>query len=150
MARRQRTGIYLRPEVIVRNPGYIEALQEKLGLNLVVLFFAGALPDAVLAKSPFDGVPLSDACLKSLLIKPLDGEAVDPLEFDLARSCVGPTVRAEADETAVEAAIGTLRATGVEIWMCGGCYTERRLMYCPSNPAVNDWNEAVYVHSATT
>jgi hypothetical protein len=136
--------------VIVRNPGYIEALQEKLGLNLVVLFFAGALPDAVLAKSPFDGVPLSDACLKSLLIKHLDGEAVDPLEFDLARSCVGPTVRAEADETAVEAAIGTLRATGVEIWMCGGCYTERRLMYCPSNPAVNDWNEAVYVHSATT
>lgn len=149
MGKRQRTGIYLRPEVIVRNPGYIEALQEKLGLNLVIIFFAGALPESVLAKSPFDGVPLSDACLEGLLIKHLDGEAVDPLEFENARACVGPSVRAKADETAVASAIDTLREAGVEIWMCGGCYTERRLMYCPSHPAVNDWYEAVFVHSVT-
>ncbi len=149
MAKRQRTGIYLRPEVIVRNPGYIEALQEKLGLNLVIIFFAGALPDSVLAKSPFDGVPLSDACLEGLLIKHLDGGVVDPLEFDNARSCVGPAVKATAEGTAVRSAVDALRKAGVEIWMCGGCYTERRLMYCPSNPAVNDWLEAVHVHSAT-
>jgi len=39
----------------------------------------------VLAESPYDRVPLSDECLHSIVAKYMDGEPVDPLEFDQVR-----------------------------------------------------------------
>lgn len=59
MTKSARVGLYLEPEIIVRNPGYLEALRDQIGLNWAILTFTGELPPEVLAHSPFDSAPPS-------------------------------------------------------------------------------------------
>jgi len=146
--RRKRTGIYLGAREVLDNPGYVPALQEQIGLNLAVLSYSGAVPPEVVRHSPFDGVPLSDPCLHSVVARHMDSGPVDPREFDLVRAEVGPAVR-QGDDEAFRRAVSQLKGDGVEVWICGGSWTHRRLMFCPSNEGVQDWYEALYVHLAT-
>ncbi|MFH1570123.1 MAG: hypothetical protein ABIL09_19175 [Gemmatimonadota bacterium] len=146
--RPQRTGIYLGAAQVLANPDYVPRLRDRIGLNLAIVSYAGAVPPEVVAKSPFDGTPLSDACLHALVARHLDGGPVDPQEFDLVRAEVGPSVR-QADDAAFRQALAQLRGDGVEIWICASSWTHRRLMYCPSNPAVQEWFEAYYRYLAT-
>jgi hypothetical protein len=142
-------GIYLDSRQILDNPDYVPRLRDQIGLNLAVVSFSGQVSPEVRARSPFDGVPLSDECLLSLVVRHLDGTPVDPAEFDWVRQSVGPSVRATGDDPQLRRAIEQLRANGVEIWFCAGSWTERGLMYCPSHPGVDDWFAAFYVHLAT-
>lgn len=146
--RRQRTGIYLGTQQVLDNPGYVPVLQDKIGLNLVVLSFSGAVPPEVVAQSPFDGVPLSDPCLHSVVARHMDSGPVDPREFDLVRAEVGPSLR-QGDDEAFRRAVAQLKGNGVEVWICAGSWTHRRLMFCPSNEGVQNWYEAYYTHLAT-
>ena len=147
--KKKRTGIYLSTQQVLNNPEYVPVLRDRIGLNLAIISFSGEVSPEVLEKTPFDRVPLSDACLHSLVNRHLDGSPVDPLEFDLARQSVGPCVRPGGNDEAFHQAIEQLRQTGVEIWICAGSWTERRLMYCPSHPGVHDWFAAFYTHLAT-
>ncbi len=47
MSQTPRVGLYLGPETIVRNPGYLEALRDQIGLNWVILSYTGELPPDV-------------------------------------------------------------------------------------------------------
>jgi hypothetical protein len=146
---KKRTGIYLTTQQILDNPDYVRVLRDRIGLDLAILGFSGEAAPRVLAQSPFDGVPLSDACLHSLVVRHLDGGPVDPREFDWARQSVGPALRAGGSDAQFRRAVDSLRRTGVEIWIGAGAWTERRLMFCPSHPGVNGWFEALYVDLAT-
>ncbi len=149
MKKKKRVGIYLTSKVIRDNPDYLKALRDQLGLNLVITGFAGELPLEVLKESPYDGTPLSDECLDTLVCKHIDGRPVDPLEFDQVRESVGPGIGKGNDEE-FRRTIQTIHDAGMETWICGGSWTIRRLMFCPGNEAVNRWFEAVvYVHLAT-
>ena len=148
MSDNRRVGIYLTAGVIERNPDYLKALRDELGLNLVIAGFTGELPAEVLKESPFDGVPLSDACLDGLVCKHIDGQPVDPLEFDQVRAAVGPGF-GQGNDSEYRRAIEVVHDAGLEFWICGGSWTIRRLMFCPGNEAVNRWFEAAYVHLAT-
>ncbi|MDA0748317.1 MAG: hypothetical protein O2954_17510 [bacterium] len=149
MSAPERTGIYLTTDVILNNPDYVKALQDGLGLNLVVLSFSGELPQDVLSASPYDSTPLSDKCLHDLVAKHLDGTPVDPLEFDQVRQSPGPSVGQTGSNEKFRRAIQLLHNAGVDIWICGGSWTLRRLMFCPSNEATNTWYETLYTHWAT-
>ena len=67
----RRIGIYLSANEILENPGYLEALRDALGLNLVIVGFSGQLPAEVRAASPFDGMRVSDGRLNELLVRHL-------------------------------------------------------------------------------
>ena len=149
MDKRNRTGVYLTTKLVLDNPDYIKALVDGIGLNLAILGFSGQLPEDVLAKSPYDGVPLSDECLHAIVAKHMDGEPVDPLEFDQVRGSVGPSVGGAGNDADFRRSVDIAREAGCEVWICSGSWTLRRLMFCPSNEAVNDWYEAYYVHLAT-
>ena len=147
--KKPRTGIYLSARQVLDNPDYVPVLRDRIGLTLAIVSFSGELPAAVRQHSPFDGVPLSDACLHSLVNRHLDGSPVDPLEFDAVRRSVGPDVSAAGDDAQFRQAIDRLRQAGVEIWICAGSWTGRRLMFCPSHAGVNDWFAAYYTFLAT-
>jgi hypothetical protein len=149
MNKKKRTGVYLGADVILRNPDYVKVLRDELSLNLVIISFSGQVSQDVLKTSPFDGVPLSDECLHSLVCRHLDGQPVDPREFDWVRQSVGPSLRIGGDDATMRRAIRLAHEAGVEVWICGGAWTERRLMFCPSDEAVNHWYETVYVYWAT-
>ena len=149
MARKRRVGVYLTTPVILRNPDYLKVLQDEIGLNLALINFSGKVSEEVIGKSPFDGVPLSDACLESLLSRHMDGSYLDPREYDQVRACVGPSLSSGGDDEPLRHSIQTARQAGLEIWMCVGSWTGGHLMFCPGNDAVNTWYEAFYVHCAT-
>ena len=149
MDKTNRTGVYLTTKLILDNPDYIKALVDGMGLNLAILGFSGQLPEDVLSQSPYDGVPLSDECLHGMVARHMDGEPVDPLEFDQVRGSVGPSVGGGGNEANFRKAVDIARQAGCEVWICGGSWTLRRLMFCPSNESVNRWYEALYVHEAT-
>ena len=149
MDKTNRTGVYLTTKLILDNPDYIKALADGMGLNLAILGFSGQLPDSVLAESPYDQTPLSDACLHGIVAKHMDGEPVDPAEFDQVRNSVGPSAGGGGNDGDFRKAVKIARGAGCEVWICGGSWTLRRLMFCPSNEAVNNWYEALYVHLAT-
>jgi hypothetical protein len=144
-------GIYLGASEVLRNPGYLEMLRDKLGLNMVILGFAGQLPDAVRATSPFDGVPVSDARLHELLCQHIDGvPAAGP--FDGEKQCIGPNVGMNGDDTELRAGIAAARRVGLQVWLLSGGWTVHDfdvLMYCPSEPTLYAWFEALYTHLAT-
>ncbi|SVC85881.1 uncharacterized protein METZ01_LOCUS338735, partial [marine metagenome] len=149
MEKKRRVGVYLSVSVVLNNPDYVEVLRDEIGLNLAVLGFAGQASEALRGKSPFDGVPLSEECLLGLLARDLNGDPLDPREYDTARSGVGPSVGAGGDDQTLNRAIEVLRRAGVEIWLGLGSWTGSSLMYCPSKDRVNDWYEALYLHCAT-
>ena len=149
MERKKRTGIYLTTKVILDNPDYVGALVDGLGLNLVILGFSGRLPEHVLAESPYDGVPLSDECLHRIVARYMDGEPCEPREFDQVRGSVGPSMGGGGSDDDFRKAVDIAREAGCEVWICGGSWTLSRFMFCPSNEAVNNWYEALYVYLAT-
>lgn len=151
MTKKKRIGIYLTPQVILGNPGYLEVLRDQLGLNLLVLVWNGELPPEVLAQSPYDGAPPTPENVRSLIARHLDGQPSTD-KFTSAMKSVGPHVSAGGNDQEVRAAIQVAKGVGLEIWLMGGMYTASDfdvLMYCPSKEQNNRWYEAVYTYLAT-
>lgn len=148
---KKRIGIYLTPQVILRNPGYLEVLRDRLGLNLLVLIWNGELPPEVLALSPYDGAPPSPENVRSLIARHLDGQPSTD-KFTSAMKSIGPHVSAEGNDRELHEAIKLAKSVGLEIWFMGGMYTASDfdvLMYCPGKEQNNRWYEAVYTYLAT-
>jgi hypothetical protein len=146
--KKKRVGIYLSPGIVIDNPDYLTALRDELGLNLVILGYSGELPPEVVKESPFDGTPPTDECIHSLVAKHVDGQPVDTTEFDQVRGSVGPGF-GKGNEAEFRRANQVIHDAGMDMWICGGSWTQRALMFCPSNEATNHWFEAAYVHMAT-
>jgi len=151
MNNKKRIGIYLSPQTILRNPGYLETLRDQLGLNVLVLMWNGELPPEVLAQSPFDGAPPSAERVRALIARHFDGQPSTE-KFTSAMKSVGPHVSAGGNDQEVRQAVQIAKNVGLEIWLMGGGYTASDydvLMYCPSKAANNRWYEAVYTYLAT-
>ena len=152
MAKNARVGLYLDPETIVRNPGYLEALRDDIHLNWVILTFNGELPPEVLAHSPYDSIPPSPARVQELISHHIDGT---PCTTDLgvALRSVGPHVSVSTPEKDADMrrAIEMCHAAGLDVWFMAGMYTAyESLMFCPGNPENHAWYEAFYTHLATS
>lgn len=129
----------------------MDVLQDRLGLNLVIISFTDELPQEVLEQSPYDGTPPSADRLRSLISQHLDGRPSTD-KFDSAYRSVGPHVYAGGNEGLLQAAIEQAKNNGLEVWLLGGAWTASDydvLMYCPSKEQNNRWYEAVYMHMAT-
>ena len=151
MTKDARVGLYLDPEIIVRNPGYLEALRDGIGLNWIILTFNGELPPEVLAHSPYDSLPPSQARLHELLSHHIDGTPCTD-DLDVAFRSVGPHVSvSDPDKDAtMRRAIEMCQAAGLDVWFMAGMFTAyESLMFCPSNPDNRAWYEAYYTHLAT-
>ncbi|MEW6754087.1 MAG: hypothetical protein AB1505_24375 [Candidatus Latescibacterota bacterium] len=151
MSARPTVGLYLDAPAVLQRPGYLEALQERIGLNLVILGFSGELPPEVLATSPYDGVPPSDERLRGLLCRHLDGQC-GATSLDRIRHSAGPHVSAGGSDAPLRQAIARAHGLGLRVWLLGGGWTANDFdvaMFCPSQAAVNGWYEAVYTHMAT-
>jgi hypothetical protein len=142
-------GIYLTTDVLLKYPDYVERLRDEIGLNTVVLSFSGALSDDVLAKSPYGGRVPTDDGLAGFVVRHFDGRAVDPREYERAQAQIGPGVSATGDDPSFRRAVAIAKEAGLKVWICGGGWTIRRLMYCPSRADTQNWLESVYVHLAT-
>ena len=142
-----RTGIYLTTGNVLDHPDYARVLRDQIGLNTVVLSFSGALPQSVLERSPYGGRPPTDEELAGLVIRHMDGQPVDAREYEQARASAGPGIGSGAD-AGFRRAIEQLQADGLEVWVCGGSWTHRRLMFCPSREDVTVWFEAACAHWA--
>ena len=151
MSKTPRVGLYLGSSTIVNNPGYLEALREKIGLNWVIISFNGELPPEVLEKSPFDGVPPSPERVRSLLAQHLDGQP-STTKLDSALKSVGPHVGQGHNEAELRKAIEMAHAAGLDVWLLAGMYTANDfdvLMFSPYLEENNQWYEALYTHMAT-
>lgn len=149
-------GIYLGAGEILRNPGYLEALRDGIGLNLVILTFTGQIPAKVRAVSPFGPSPVTEARLIELLCRHIDGSpsygAARPDVLHQELRCLGPNVAAQGDDRELRSAIAAARRAGLGVWLLSGGWTVddfNVLMYCPSEPATLDWFTALYTHLAT-
>ena len=143
------TGIYLTTDVVLKYPDYVERLRDEIGLNTVVLSFTGQLSEEVLALSPYGGRTPTAEELTKLVIRHFDGRPIDPREYQRAQALCGPGVAAQGDDKAFRKAVEQLKEAGLNVWTCGGAWTIRRLMFCPSRADVQDWIEAVCVYWAT-
>jgi hypothetical protein len=152
MTKRPRVGLYLDPAIIVRNPGYLEALRDGIGLNWIVLTFQGGLPSDVLAKSPYDSVPPSPQRVRQLIAHHLDGTPCTD-DLNVALRSVGPHVRVSSaqQDADMRRAIEMIHKAGLDVWFMAGMYTAHEsLMFCPGNPENHAWYEAYYTHLATS
>jgi hypothetical protein len=144
------TGLYLSPEIILENPGYLETLQKEIGLNLALINFTGELPEEVTKVNPFDGSPPSDGRIRELLCHHIDGELCTQT-FTSAKRSLGPHVSPEFNEKGLREAIKQAHDLNMKVWLVGGGWTSSDfdvLMYCPGKEEVNAWYEALYVHMA--
>lgn len=151
MSKEPRVGLYLSPDLIVKNPGYLEALREQIGLDWVIIWFNGELPPEVMAASPFDGAPPSPERISSLLAQHLDGQP-STTKLDSALSAVGPHISADQNEAQLRQAIDMAHAAGLDVWLLAGMYTASDydvLMFSPYLEENNRWYEALYTHMAT-
>jgi hypothetical protein len=151
MPKAARVGLYLDPAIIVRNPGYLEALRDGIGLQWVILTFQGELPPEVLAHSPYDSVPPSPARVQQLIAYHLDGTPCTD-DLDVALRAVGPHVpTSDAQKDAeMRRAIDMCQTAGLDVWFMAGMYTAyESLMFCPGNRENHGWYEAFYTHLAT-
>src|SRR3954452_22216616 len=151
MSKKPRVGLYLDSKIIVDNPGYLEALRDKIGLTWVIIWFNGALPPEVLAASPFDGTPPSPERIRSLLAQHLDGQP-STTKLDSTLKGVGPHVNAENNEAQLRKAIDMAHTAGLDVWFCAGMYTANDydvLMYSPYLEENNHWYETLFTHMAT-
>jgi len=142
-------GVYLTTDVVLKHPDYITRLRDEIGLTMVVLPFTGELSSEVLAKSPYGGKTPTEAELGELVIRHFDGRPVDPREYERAQDLCGPGVSASGDDAAFRKALAQLKDAGLSVWTYGGAWTIRRLMFCPSQKATQDWLEAACVYWAT-
>jgi hypothetical protein len=150
MSKKPRVGLYLTAPVIANNPGYLEALREKIGLDWVIIWFNGELPPEVLAASPFGGTPTPQR-ISSLLAQHLDGQP-STTKLDSALKGVGPHVGGEHNEAQLRQAIAMAQAAGLDVWLLAGMYTASDydvLMYSPYLEENNHWYETLYTHMAT-
>jgi len=150
MAKAKKVGLYLDSGTILRNPGYLEVLQEKLGLNLVILGFTGELSQEVLALTPFDGAPPSEERIRALITRDIAGR-IPATSLDSARNSLGPCVGLKGNDAELRAAIDLLHRLGIEVWLLGGGWQSsdyQNLGYCPSKEETNRWYEAVFVYMA--
>src|SRR5687768_1078267 len=85
-------GMYLSTRTVVDNPGYLDALQRAVGLNLVILS---------------GGFTLSP-----------EAAALNPLGIDGK----GPGFSWEADGTPLERAIELAHERGIRVWLLLGCW----------------------------
>jgi len=144
-----RNGVYLTTREVLAQPDYVLRLRDEIGLDTVVLDFAGELPDEVLRLSPYpEGTP-TDEALAELVIRHFDGRPIDPQEYEQARALCGPGVSRNGDDALFRQALDQLDRAGLKAWTHGGAWTIRRLMFCPSRPDTHAWLEAVCVHWAT-
>ena len=143
------TGIYLTTDVVLKYPDYVERLRDEIGLNTVVLSFTGEMSEDVLALSPYGGRTPTDGELAELVLRHFDGRPVDPREYERAQELCGPGVAVAGDDGAFRKAVRQLKDAGLNVWLCGGAWTIRRLMFCPSREDVQAWLEAVCVYWAT-
>ena len=142
-------GLYLTTNEVIAHPDYITRLRDEIGLNTAVLSYTGELSEAVLKQSPFGGDVPTDEALGDFVIRHFDGRPVDPREYERAQAQCGPGVSAQGDDRKFRQAVAQLKDAGLNVWICGGAWTIRRLMYCPSRVDTQDWLEAVYVYLAT-
>jgi hypothetical protein len=143
------TGIYLTTNIVEEHPDYIRRMRDEIGLNTVVLGFTGEMPDEVMRLSPFGGKVPTDEELEKMILRHFDGRPVDPREYEQARNLCGPGVSAKGDDVAFKRVVDQLKAEGLDVWTYGGAWTIRRLMFCPSQAATQDWLEAACIHWAT-
>lgn len=144
------TGIYLDPDQVLKHPDYVTRLRDEIGLNTVVLSYTGETPASILELSPYGGRVPTDDDLNALVIRHFDGRPIDPREYDLARhELCGPGTLLNGDDEPYNRAIAQLKNEGLQVWACGGAWTIRRLMFCPSRADVRAWMEAICVHWAS-
>ena len=143
------TGLYLTTDVVLKYPDYVERLRDEIGLNTVVLFFTGEMSEDVLALSPYGGCTPTGEELAELVLRHFDGRPVDPREYKQAQELCGPGVSAAGNDDMFRKAVHQLKDAGLNVWLCGGAWTIRRLMFCPSRDDVQDWLEAVCTYWAT-
>ena len=151
MTKSARVGLYLEAETIVRNPGYLEALRDGIGLNFVILTFTGELPQEVLAHSPYDSVPPSPQRVRELISHHLDGTPCTE-DLDVALRSVGPhvSISSAQKDADMRRALAMCAAAGLDVWFLAGMYTAyESLMFCPGNEENHRWYEAYYTHLAT-
>jgi hypothetical protein len=147
----QTVGLYLDTATILNNPGYLEALQEQLGLNLVILGFSGQLPQHVLDLSPYDSLPPTDTGLQQLLARHIDGRP-SATSLESVRQTAGPHMHLGGSDAQLRQAIEQIQRLGIRVWLLGGGWTANDfdvVMFCPSKERINRWYEAVYTHMAT-
>ena len=151
MASEQTLGLYLGADLILNNPGYLEALRSQIGLDLVIIGFCGEVSDRVRTLSPFDDMPPSDERLRSLVCRYIDGQPITQ-EYGSVQGLVGPAVHAVRHEETMRKAIDAAHDVGLDVWLLGEAWTTndfQDVMYCPSDERVNDWYEALYVDIAS-
>jgi hypothetical protein len=150
MSKKPRVGLYLTSQIIVNNPGYLEALRTKIGLDWVIIWFNGELPSEVRAASPFGDAPTPER-ITSLLAHHLDGQP-STTKLDSALKGIGPHVGAEHNEAQLRQAIAMAHAAGLDVWLLAGMYTANDfdvLMFSPYLEENNHWYETFYTHMAT-
>ncbi len=150
MERKKRVGLYLDPKTVLHNPGYLEALQKAVGLNLIILSYTGQMSQDVLALNPFDGFPPSDERIRSLITRDIYGRII-ATSLEPAQSSLGPHMGRHGDDAELEQAIQEVHSKGIEVWLLGGGWqgSDYKLLgYCPSKEQNNRWYEAVYSHMA--
>jgi hypothetical protein len=151
MIHETKIGIYGSTSMVLETPGYLDLLQQHLGLNVIILGFSGQLPEQVLRTSPFDGTPPSAETLRSLLCQHLDGRPSSE-KLDSTRGHIGPHVSATGDDATLRRAIDQAQRMGLQVWLLAGGWTSSDfdvVMFCPGQERVNRWYEAVYSHLAS-
>ena len=135
--------------VVNEDPGYLDALQQKIGLtHLLLSGHPVRLSSDTLALNPYAGAADPRDVVKDLVCRGFDGEI--PGNLDEARTGQGgrgPSV-AFGDDSGLRRAIDVARARGLTAWYVGGAWTANSLMFCPSKERVNAWLEAVYADVA--
>jgi len=150
MQKKKRVGLYLDPRVVLQNPGYLEALQDAVGLNLIILSYTGQLSQDVLALNPFDGLPPSDERIRSLITRDIYGRIVAK-SLEPAQTSLGPHMGRHGDDAELRRAILEIHSKGIEVWLLGGVWqgSDYKLLgYCPSKEENNRWYEALFCHMA--
>ena len=150
MGATRKIGLYLGSRDILQNPGYLEALQRGMGLNLVILGFSGEVPPEVMAANPFDGQPPSKERILSLVTRDLDGQPI-LRKYDSAMHSLGPHTAPGGDDRELREAIRQVHALGIDVWLLAGVWVSSDydlLMYCPNDEAVNHWYETHFAYIA--
>jgi hypothetical protein len=150
MERKKRVGLYLDPKTVLRNPGYLEALQKAVGLNLIILSYTGQLSQDVLALNPFDGAPPSDQRIRALITRDIYGRVI-ATSLEPAQISLGPHMGRHGDDKELSAAMQEIHSKGIEVWLLGGGWqgSDYKLLgYCPSKEENNRWYEAVFAYMA--
>jgi hypothetical protein len=147
----QTVGLYTDAQTLLQKPDYFTRLQQQIGLNLVIVGYGGELPDSVLALTPFMGQPPTIPSVNAVLARHLDGTLCSDMP-ELALGSVGPHVGRGGDDQSLHKAIAQAHRLGLQVWLLAGAWTANdyhTLMFCPNDPQVNTWYEAVFTHLAT-